>query len=62
MCRKAWVASSALARSMLTLMTESAIAVYREACEGLSEDEMAEFMRIGCSCRKTSTGNADPPR
>ena len=34
-------------RAMLALMTESAMAVYRQACEGLSEDEVAEFLRMG---------------
>jgi MarR family transcriptional regulator for hemolysin len=31
---------------MLAVMTESAMTVYRQACEGLSEDEVAEFMRL----------------
>jgi len=32
---------------MLALMTDSAMEVYKDACEGLTPDEVAEFLRIG---------------
>ncbi|VCU68230.1 Transcriptional regulator SlyA [Pigmentiphaga humi] len=34
-------------RAMLALMTDAAVEVYREACLGLTDEEVAEFLRIG---------------
>ncbi len=45
-------------QAMLVLMTESALSVYQEACEGLSEDEVKEFLRIGLKM----TSNLDRER
>ena len=44
--RRKLVALTPHGRDMLTVMTASALSVYREAKTGLTEDEVREFLRI----------------
>lgn len=43
-------------KNMLALMTDAARQVYREACQGLSEDEIGEFLRIGLRMTENLNG------
>ncbi|GAA0518009.1 MarR family transcriptional regulator [Pigmentiphaga sp. GD03639] len=45
--RRRLVSLTERGKEMLTLMTDSAMEVYKDACEDLTPDEVAEFLRIG---------------
>jgi len=45
--RRRLVSLTERGKQMLAVMTESAVEVYKDACVGLTEAEVAEFLRIG---------------